>query len=185
MRRSSAARRSCMCAPMRTGRSRRSGSPTRSTSARRWSAARRSRIARDTGTTSPRSPRQRTRAARSCLADSYQAAGAIELDVQTLGADFVTGGTVKYLLASAGLGFLWVRGNLLARLVPTQTGLVRRRGHLPHGHLRLLAARNARAVSTQARPRCPTSTRASQACLSSRRPGCPRSRRTCGARTPG
>ena len=56
------------------------------------------------------------------LADSYQAAGAIELDVQTLGADFVTGGTVKYLLASAGLGFLWVRGNLLARLVPTQTG---------------------------------------------------------------
>jgi selenocysteine lyase/cysteine desulfurase len=56
------------------------------------------------------------------LADSYQAAGAIELDVQTLGADFVTGGTVKYLLASAGLGFLWVRGSLLARLIPTQTG---------------------------------------------------------------
>ena len=43
------------------------------------------------------------------LADSYQAVGAIELDVRTLGADFVTGGTVKYLLASAGLGFLYVR----------------------------------------------------------------------------
>jgi selenocysteine lyase/cysteine desulfurase len=56
------------------------------------------------------------------LADSYQAAGAIELDVRTLGADFVTGGTVKYLLASAGLGFLWVRGGLLPELVPTQTG---------------------------------------------------------------
>ena len=56
------------------------------------------------------------------LADSYQAAGAIELDVRALGADFVTGGTVKYLLASAGLGFLWVRGELLARLLPTQTG---------------------------------------------------------------
>ena len=56
------------------------------------------------------------------LADSYQAAGAIELDVRTLGADFVTGGTVKYLLASAGLGFLWVRGGLLAQLTPTQTG---------------------------------------------------------------
>jgi selenocysteine lyase/cysteine desulfurase len=56
------------------------------------------------------------------LADSYQAAGAIELDVRTLGADFVTGGTVKYLLASAGLGFLWVRGELLERLLPTQTG---------------------------------------------------------------
>ena len=56
------------------------------------------------------------------LADSYQAAGAIELDVRTLGADFVTGGTVKYLLASAGLGFLWVRSEVLARLMPTQTG---------------------------------------------------------------
>ena len=56
------------------------------------------------------------------LADSYQAAGAIELDVRRLGADFVTGGTVKYLLASAGLGFLWVRGSLLAGLTPTQTG---------------------------------------------------------------
>ena len=56
------------------------------------------------------------------LADSYQAAGAIELDTATLGADFVTGGTVKYLLGSAGLGFLWVRGSLLPGLVPTQTG---------------------------------------------------------------
>ena len=56
------------------------------------------------------------------LADSYQAAGAIELDVRTLGADFVTGGTVKYLLASAGLGFLWVRSGVLDRLLPTQTG---------------------------------------------------------------
>ena len=56
------------------------------------------------------------------LADSYQAAGAIELDVRTLGADFVTGGTVKYLLASAGLGFLWVRNEVLAGLTPTQTG---------------------------------------------------------------
>jgi selenocysteine lyase/cysteine desulfurase len=56
------------------------------------------------------------------LADSYQAAGAIELDVRALGADFVTGGTVKYLLASAGLGFLWVRGSLLGGLTPLQTG---------------------------------------------------------------
>jgi selenocysteine lyase/cysteine desulfurase len=56
------------------------------------------------------------------LADSYQAAGAIELDARGLGVDFVTGGTVKYLLASAGLGFLWVRRELLERLTPTQTG---------------------------------------------------------------
>ncbi len=56
------------------------------------------------------------------LADSYQAVGAIDLDVRALGVDFVTGGTVKYLLASAGLGFLYVRRELLPGLTPTQTG---------------------------------------------------------------
>src|SRR5436190_4505324 len=57
-----------------------------------------------------------------CLADSYQAIGAIDFDTRALGVDFVTGGTVKYLLASAGLGFLYVRGELLPDLLPTQTG---------------------------------------------------------------
>jgi kynureninase len=57
-----------------------------------------------------------------CLADSYQAAGAIDLDVSALDVDFLTCGTVKYLLASAGLGFLYVRQELVQRLLPTQTG---------------------------------------------------------------
>ena len=57
-----------------------------------------------------------------CLADSYQAAGAIPLDVRALGVDFLTAGTVKYLLASAGLAFMYVRGALHERLLPTQTG---------------------------------------------------------------
>jgi selenocysteine lyase/cysteine desulfurase len=56
------------------------------------------------------------------LADSYQAVGAIDIDAPAIGVDFVTGGTVKYLLASAGLGFLWVRGSLLPELLPSQTG---------------------------------------------------------------
>ena len=56
------------------------------------------------------------------LADSYQAIGALELDVRTLGADVVTGGTVKYLLGSAGLGFMWLRESLRTELLPTQTG---------------------------------------------------------------
>ncbi len=56
------------------------------------------------------------------LADSYQAIGAIELDVRTLGPDVVTGGTVKYLLGSAGLGFMWLREPLRGELLPTQTG---------------------------------------------------------------
>jgi selenocysteine lyase/cysteine desulfurase len=56
------------------------------------------------------------------LADSYQACGAVELDVRSLGADVVTGGTVKYLLGTAGLGFMWVRPEVHQTLVPTQTG---------------------------------------------------------------
>ena len=56
------------------------------------------------------------------LADSYQACGAVELDVGSLGADIVTGGTVKYLLGTAGLGFMWLRPELHETLVPTQTG---------------------------------------------------------------
>jgi selenocysteine lyase/cysteine desulfurase len=56
------------------------------------------------------------------LADSYQACGAVELDVRSLGADVVTGGTVKYLLGTAGLGFMWVRREVCERLLPTQTG---------------------------------------------------------------
>jgi selenocysteine lyase/cysteine desulfurase len=56
------------------------------------------------------------------LADSYQAIGALELDVRTLGVDVVTGGTVKYLLGSAGLAFMWIRESLRSQLLPTQTG---------------------------------------------------------------
>jgi kynureninase len=56
------------------------------------------------------------------LADSYQAVGAVDLDVRRTGVDFLTGGTVKYLLGSSGLGFLYVRGALLDELTPTQTG---------------------------------------------------------------
>ena len=56
------------------------------------------------------------------LADSYQACGVVDLDVRSLGADVVTGGTVKYLLGTAGLGFMWLRREVRERLVPTQTG---------------------------------------------------------------
>ncbi len=57
-----------------------------------------------------------------CLADSYQAAGAVPLDVGALGVDLLTAGTVKYLLASSGLAFMYVRRSLHERLLPTQTG---------------------------------------------------------------
>jgi selenocysteine lyase/cysteine desulfurase len=57
-----------------------------------------------------------------CLADSYQAIGAIDFHARSLGIDFATGGTVKYLLGSSGLGFLYVRRELHEQLLPSQTG---------------------------------------------------------------
>jgi selenocysteine lyase/cysteine desulfurase len=56
------------------------------------------------------------------LVDAYQAAGAIPLDVRALDADFLAAGTVKYLLGSAGLAFLYCRSNLIERIRPTSTG---------------------------------------------------------------
>ena len=56
------------------------------------------------------------------LVDAFQAVGAIPIDVAELNADFVVGGTLKYLLGSAGLGFLYCRQDLLSQIVPTQTG---------------------------------------------------------------
>jgi selenocysteine lyase/cysteine desulfurase len=57
-----------------------------------------------------------------CLADSYQAFGALDLDPAKLRVDFMTSGTVKYVLASAGLGFAYIGGELASALLPTQTG---------------------------------------------------------------
>lgn len=56
------------------------------------------------------------------LLDSYQALGSMPIDVNELDVDFLVGGTVKYLLGSAGLAFLYVREELIDELVPTSLG---------------------------------------------------------------
>lgn len=56
------------------------------------------------------------------LLDSFQAVGAIPIDVRDLDVDFVVGGTLKYLLGSAGLAFLYCREDLLPLITPVQTG---------------------------------------------------------------
>jgi selenocysteine lyase/cysteine desulfurase len=56
------------------------------------------------------------------LLDAYQAIGTYPLDVRELGVDALAAGVLKYLLGSAGLGFMWCRPGLSAELVPTQTG---------------------------------------------------------------
>ncbi len=55
------------------------------------------------------------------LLDAYQGVGAVPIEVGRMG-DVVVGGTVKYLLASAGLAFMACRPGLVTELLPTQTG---------------------------------------------------------------
>lgn len=56
------------------------------------------------------------------LLDSYQALGTFPIDVKALQVDFLVGGTLKYLLASAGLAYLYVRKELIPALQPTTLG---------------------------------------------------------------
>jgi len=56
------------------------------------------------------------------LLDTYQSVGAVPIDVGALGVDFVTGGALKYLLGSPGIGFLYANPSTTAHVVPTSTG---------------------------------------------------------------
>lgn len=56
------------------------------------------------------------------LLDCYQAVGGLTVDVRQLDVDFAVGGMLKYLLGTAGIGFLYVRGALLPTLIPSNSG---------------------------------------------------------------
>jgi selenocysteine lyase/cysteine desulfurase len=56
------------------------------------------------------------------LLDCYQAVGGLTVDVKQLDVDFAVGGMLKYLLGTAGIGFLYVRGSLIPTLTPTHSG---------------------------------------------------------------
>ena len=56
------------------------------------------------------------------LLDSYQTAGSVPLDVDALGVDLLAAGTLKYLLGSAGLAFLYCRRDVVERFWPGATG---------------------------------------------------------------
>ena len=62
-----------------------------------------------------------TRGAR-VLLDCYQAVGGLTVDVKKLDVDFAVGGMLKYLLGTAGIGFLYVRESLIPALTPTHSG---------------------------------------------------------------
>ena len=56
------------------------------------------------------------------LLDCYQAVGGLTVDVKKLDVDFAVGGMLKYLLGTAGIGFLYVRESLIPTLTPTHSG---------------------------------------------------------------
>ena len=56
------------------------------------------------------------------MADVYQSAGAVPVNVRDLGVDFATGGSVKWLCGGPGAGYLYVRRDLWRKLEPRVTG---------------------------------------------------------------
>jgi selenocysteine lyase/cysteine desulfurase len=56
------------------------------------------------------------------ILDCFQSVGAIPVDVQALGVDIAVGGMSKYLLGTAGIGFLYCRRELAATLSPSVSG---------------------------------------------------------------
>jgi selenocysteine lyase/cysteine desulfurase len=56
------------------------------------------------------------------LLDCYQSVGSLDIDVKALDLDFAAGGMLKYLLGTAGIGFLYVRDSLIQSLLPTNSG---------------------------------------------------------------
>ena len=56
------------------------------------------------------------------VADLYQSAGVLPVDVRAWEVDFATGGSVKWLCGGPGAGYLYVRPNVRAKLQPAMTG---------------------------------------------------------------
>ncbi len=56
------------------------------------------------------------------IADLYQSAGILPVDVRALNLDFATGGSVKWLIGGPGAGYLYVRRDLWPTLSPAATG---------------------------------------------------------------
>lgn len=56
------------------------------------------------------------------MLDCYQSVGSEPIDLKQLDVDFAAGGMLKYLLGTAGIGFLYVRRDLVRDLTPTVSG---------------------------------------------------------------
>ncbi len=54
--------------------------------------------------------------------DAYQSLGVIPVDVRTMQVDFLASGTLKYLMGTPGIAFLYVRRAIIDRFEPLITG---------------------------------------------------------------
>jgi selenocysteine lyase/cysteine desulfurase len=54
--------------------------------------------------------------------DAYQTLGAVPIDAQATGVDFLASGNLKFLMGVPGIAFLYVRPEVVARFHPTVTG---------------------------------------------------------------
>jgi kynureninase len=54
--------------------------------------------------------------------DAYHSVGVVPVNVRTMGADFLTGGVLKWLCGGPGGSFLWARPELSRELAPALTG---------------------------------------------------------------
>lgn len=61
------------------------------------------------------------------LVDAYQATGVVPVDVKKWDADFLVGGSVKWLCGGPGAGYLYVKPELYSQLEPSVTGWVAHR----------------------------------------------------------
>jgi selenocysteine lyase/cysteine desulfurase len=56
------------------------------------------------------------------LLDCYQSVGSVDINVKELDVDFAVGGMLKYMLGTAGIGFMYVRDSFAKSLLPTNSG---------------------------------------------------------------
>jgi kynureninase len=56
------------------------------------------------------------------MIDAYQSVGIVDVDVQALAPDFLTGGSIKWLCGGPGTGYLYVSPRVHAKLHPAITG---------------------------------------------------------------
>jgi selenocysteine lyase/cysteine desulfurase len=54
--------------------------------------------------------------------DTYQIVGSTRIDPRALGVDFCVGGMLKYLLGTAGIGFLYANAETTGHIIPRTTG---------------------------------------------------------------